>query len=102
MPPTTGPVAEELKAAGDEDQVKEFLEQVAKNCTIAALILETVPGSAGVYVPPAGNLRGARELCRRQGIMVIADEAMVGFGRTGAGRAGRRYVRAGRARRARV
>ncbi|MCG2623062.1 aspartate aminotransferase family protein [Arthrobacter sp. I2-34] len=50
---------------------------------IAALILETVPGTAGIYVPPAGYLQGVRELTRKYGIVYIADEVMAGFGRTG-------------------
>ncbi|WLQ07033.1 aspartate aminotransferase family protein [Arthrobacter oryzae] len=52
--------------------------------TIAGLVLESVIGSSGVIVPPAGYLRGVRELCDRHGIIYIADEVMVGFGRTGA------------------
>ncbi|RDV08557.1 aspartate aminotransferase family protein [Arthrobacter sp. RT-1] len=52
--------------------------------TIAGLVLESVTGSSGVIVPPAGYLRGVRELCSRHGIVYIADEVMVGFGRTGA------------------
>jgi taurine---2-oxoglutarate transaminase len=52
--------------------------------TIAALILEPVTGSSGVIVPPAGYLRGLRDLCTRHGIVFIADEVLVGFGRTGA------------------
>ena len=52
--------------------------------TIAALILEPVTGSSGVIVPPSGYLRGVRELCTRHGIVFIADEILVGFGRTGA------------------
>ncbi|CAN7487065.1 aspartate aminotransferase family protein [Arthrobacter sp. LjRoot14] len=52
--------------------------------TIAGLVLESVTGSSGVIVPPAGYLRGVRELCARHGIVYIADEVMVGFGRTGA------------------
>ena len=52
--------------------------------TIAALILEPVTGSSGVIVPPAGYLRGVRDLCTRHGIVFIADEILVGFGRTGA------------------
>ena len=52
--------------------------------TIAALVLESVIGSSGVIVPPAGYLRGVRELCSRHGIVYIADEVMAGFGRTGA------------------
>jgi taurine--2-oxoglutarate transaminase len=51
--------------------------------TIAALLLETIPGTAGVLVPPAGYLEGVRELCDRYGIVFIADEVMAGFGRTG-------------------
>ena len=52
--------------------------------TIAGLVLESVIGSSGVIVPPAGYLRGVRDLCDRHGIVYIADEVMVGFGRTGA------------------
>jgi taurine--2-oxoglutarate transaminase len=52
--------------------------------TISALVLESVIGSSGVIVPPAGYLRGVRELCTRHGIVYIADEVLVGFGRTGA------------------
>ena len=51
--------------------------------TIAAIILESVPGTAGIMVPPPGYLRGVRELCDRYGIVFIADEVMAGFGRTG-------------------
>ncbi|WP_178945944.1 aspartate aminotransferase family protein [Kocuria sp. TGY1127_2] len=52
--------------------------------TIAAIILETVPGTAGIYLPPPGYLQGVRELADRYGIVYIADEVMAGFGRTGA------------------
>lgn len=51
--------------------------------TIAAIILETIPGTAGIMVPPKGYLRGVREICDRHGIVYIADEVMAGFGRTG-------------------
>lgn len=51
--------------------------------TVAAVILESIPGTAGVFVPPAGYLEGVRELTRRHGILFVADEVMVGFGRTG-------------------
>ena len=50
----------------------------------AAIILETVPGTAGIMVPPKGFLKGVREICDRYGIVYIADEVMCGFGRTGA------------------
>ena len=51
--------------------------------TIAAIILESIPGTAGIMVPPPGYLQGVRELCDRYGIVYIADEVMSGFGRTG-------------------
>lgn len=52
--------------------------------TIAGLVLESVVGGSGVIVPPVGYLRGVRDLCTRHGIVYIADEVLVGFGRTGA------------------
>jgi taurine--2-oxoglutarate transaminase len=51
--------------------------------TIAAVILETVVGTNGVLIPPDGYLAGVRELCDRHGVVLIADEVMVGFGRVG-------------------
>ena len=51
--------------------------------TIAAFMLETVTGTNGVLIPPDGYLQGVRELCTRHGIVLIADEVMCGFGRTG-------------------
>ena len=51
--------------------------------TIAAVLLESVPGTAGIMVPPPGYLQGVRAICDRFGIMLIVDEVMCGFGRTG-------------------
>ncbi|TCJ99107.1 aspartate aminotransferase family protein [Nocardia alba] len=51
--------------------------------TIAAIILEPVPGTAGIMVPTREYLRGVRALCDKHGIVFIADEVMAGFGRTG-------------------
>jgi taurine---2-oxoglutarate transaminase len=51
--------------------------------TIAGFILEPVTGTNGVLVPPAGYLEGVRKLCDKYGIVMIADEVMSGFGRTG-------------------
>lgn len=51
--------------------------------TIAAILLETVTGTNGVIIPPAGYLAGVREICDRYGIVMICDEVMSGFGRTG-------------------
>lgn len=50
---------------------------------VAAVILETVTGTNGPIAPPAGYLRSIREVCDRHGILMIADEVMVGFGRIG-------------------
>ena len=51
--------------------------------TIAAFILEPVTGTNGILVPPGGYLEGVRELCTKYGILLICDEVMSGFGRTG-------------------
>src|SRR5688572_5165555 len=51
--------------------------------TFAGLILEPVTGTNGILVPPDGYLQGVRELCTKHGILLIADEVMSGFGRTG-------------------
>lgn len=51
--------------------------------TIAAILLEPVTGTNGVIVPPKGYLSGVRKLCDRYGILLICDEVMSGFGRTG-------------------
>lgn len=51
--------------------------------TIAAVILESIPGTAGIMVPPPGYLQGVRDLCDRHGIVLVADEVMSGFGRSG-------------------
>lgn len=52
--------------------------------TIAAIILETIPGTAGIFAPPAGYLAGVRALCDEHGIVMVLDEVMAGFGRAGA------------------
>ncbi|HUG54499.1 MAG TPA: aminotransferase class III-fold pyridoxal phosphate-dependent enzyme [Vicinamibacteria bacterium] len=51
--------------------------------TIAAILVETVVGTNGILVPPDGYLQGLRRICDRNGILLIADEVMSGFGRTG-------------------
>jgi len=51
--------------------------------TVAAVILETITGTNGILVPPTGYLRSIREVCDRYGILLILDEVMAGWGRTG-------------------
>jgi taurine---2-oxoglutarate transaminase len=51
--------------------------------SVAAVILETVTGTNGIIVPPDGYLQAIREVCDRHGILLICDEVMAGFGRTG-------------------
>ncbi len=50
---------------------------------VAAILMETVTGTNGIIVPPDGYMKGLRDLCDRHGIMLIMDEVMCGFGRTG-------------------
>jgi taurine--2-oxoglutarate transaminase len=68
------------------DRALAYLDEVIRlegPGTIAGFILETVVGTNGVLVPPDGFLQGVRALCDRYGIVMIADEVMSGFGRTG-------------------
>ena len=51
--------------------------------TIAAIFLETIVGTNGILIPPDGYLQGVRDLCDRYGILMVCDEVMAGFGRTG-------------------
>ena len=68
------------------ERALRHLERVIQSegpASIAAILLETVPGTAGVLVPPPGYLAGVRALCDKYGILLILDEVMSGFGRTG-------------------
>ena len=78
-----------FQSSTEEEESKRALEHLEQVIllegprTIAAVILESVPGSVGIMPPPAGYLAGVRELCDRHGLVFIADEVMAGFGRTG-------------------
>jgi taurine--2-oxoglutarate transaminase len=64
------------------DHLEEIIQYEGPH-TIAAILLESVTGTNGVIVPPDGYLPGVRALCSKYGILMIADEVMSGFGRTG-------------------
>ena len=51
--------------------------------TVAAILMESVTGTNGILIPPEGYMQGVRALCNKYGIVMIADEVMSGFGRTG-------------------
>ncbi len=62
--------------------LEEILMYESPN-TVAAVILETIVGTNGIIVPPDGYLQSIREVCNKYGILLICDEVMAGFGRTG-------------------
>jgi taurine--2-oxoglutarate transaminase len=68
------------------ERALDYLERLIQHegpASFAAIILESVPGTAGIMVPPPGYMAGVREICDKYGMMFIADEVMAGFGRTG-------------------
>src|SRR6195952_2443194 len=70
----------------ETERALEYLDRLIQHegaTSFAAIILESVPGTAGIMVPPPGYLTGVRAICDKYGIMLIADEVMAGFGRTG-------------------
>ncbi|MGN1086858.1 MAG: aminotransferase class III-fold pyridoxal phosphate-dependent enzyme [Porcipelethomonas sp.] len=77
------PFATEKEAS--DFYVKKLREQVIYEGpeSVAAIVMETVTGSNGVIIPPDGYLQGVRKICDEFGIMMICDEVMAGFGRTG-------------------
>ena len=70
-------------SAEDSLRMIEEVIQLEGPHTIAGLILETVTGTNGILIPPDGYIQGVRDLCTKYGILMISDEVMCGFGRTG-------------------
>lgn len=75
----------ENEAAATEFYLAKLREQIIYEdpSSVAAIVMETITGSNGVIIPPAGYLPGVRKICDEFGIMMICDEVMAGFGRTG-------------------
>ena len=73
----------------EEDFTQDYLNHLEEIIqyegpqTIAAILIESVTGTNGVMIPPQGYMQGLRALCDKYGIVMIADEVMSGFGRTG-------------------
>lgn len=79
----------EFYASSEQDEGARALQHLRRviesegPSSIAAILLETVPGSVGILVPPAGYLQGVRALADEFGLLLILDEVMAGFGRCG-------------------
>ncbi|NOY97941.1 MAG: aminotransferase class III-fold pyridoxal phosphate-dependent enzyme [Chloroflexi bacterium] len=79
----TNPGISEADFARDYLNHLEEIIQYEGPETIAAVLMESVTGTNGVIIPPEGYMQGVRALCDKYGILMIADEVMSGFGRTG-------------------
>ena len=79
----------EFNATSEQEECSRALAHLRRmiECegpkAIAAILLESIPGTAGILVPPEGYMKGVRALADEFGIMLILDEVMAGFGRTG-------------------
>lgn len=79
----------EFHATSEQEECERALHHLRRviesegPATIAAILLETVPGSVGILVPPPGYLQGVRALADEFGLLLILDEVMAGFGRCG-------------------
>lgn len=79
------PIEFKTREEATEYYVSQLHEQIQYEGpdSIAAIVMETVTGSNGVLIPPKGYMRGVRKLCDEYGILMVLDEVMTGFGRTG-------------------
>lgn len=79
------PIKFESEKAASDYYVAKLREQIVYENpdSVAAVVMETVTGSNGVIIPPEGYLQGVRKICDEFGIMMICDEVMAGWGRTG-------------------
>ncbi|MBV7271798.1 aminotransferase class III-fold pyridoxal phosphate-dependent enzyme [Clostridium sp. PL3] len=78
-----------IEFESEEDASKYYVDKLREQLiyegaeNVAAIFLETVTGSNGVIIPPKGYLKGVREICDEFGILMVCDEVMAGWGRTG-------------------
>jgi beta-alanine--pyruvate transaminase len=93
----THDLARNAFSVGQPEHGAELADDLERLCalhdasTIAAVIVEPVAGSTGVLIPPKGYLQRLREICDKHGILLIFDEVITGFGRTGAPFAAQRF-----------
>lgn len=80
---------EQINFKSEEEATKYYIAKLREQIcyegydSVAAIVMETITGSNGIIIPPKGYLQGVRKLCDEFGIMMICDEVMAGFGRTG-------------------
>ena len=80
---------EKIRFASEEEATEFYLAKLREQIiyegadSVAAIFLETITGSNGVIIPPKGYLPGVRKICDEFGILMVCDEVMAGFGRTG-------------------
>lgn len=80
---------EKIKFSSEREAAEYYVDKLREQVcyegpqNVAAIVLETVTGSNGVIIPPEGYLQGVRKICDDYGIIMICDEVMAGFGRTG-------------------
>jgi len=79
----TNPDISEVEFARDYLNHLEEIIRYEGPETIAAILIESVTGTNGIIIPPDGYMGGVRALCDKYGLLMIADEVMAGFGRTG-------------------
>lgn len=80
---------EPIDFPSEQDAAKYYVAKLREQViyegsnNVAAIVLETITGSNGIIIPPDGYMQGVRDICDEFGIMMICDEVMAGFGRTG-------------------
>ena len=78
-----------IEFSSEEEASKYYVDKLREQITyegrdnVAAIFLEVIPGSNGVIIPPKGYIKGVREVCDEFGILMVCDEVMSGWGRTG-------------------